>query len=76
MYISPNTLTGYTDLVRAEHEKVVKVFPDRILQLHTTRSWDFLEAQSGLGSERAHKRASSDIIIGLIDTGTSLQCRL
>lgn len=48
---------------------MVSVFRDRILQLHTTRSWDFLEAESGLGSERAHHRAINDVIIGIIDTG-------
>lgn len=49
----------------------MKVFRDRILQLHTTRSWDFLEAESGLGSGRAQRVASTDVIIGIIDTGAS-----
>ncbi|EHA8586345.1 CO(2)-response secreted protease [Cocos nucifera] len=51
------------------HDGVVSVFRDRILQLHTTRSWDFLEKESGLRSERLRRRASSDIIIGVVDTG-------
>lgn len=51
---------------------MVSLFRDRILQLHTTRSWDFLEAESGLGSERAHRRATNDVIIGVIDTGMAL----
>uniref|UniRef100_A0ACD5VDY2 Uncharacterized protein n=1 Tax=Avena sativa TaxID=4498 RepID=A0ACD5VDY2_AVESA len=51
------------------HERVVSVFRDRALQLHTTRSWDFLDAQSGLHAERLGRRASSDVIIGVIDTG-------
>ncbi|OEL14179.1 CO(2)-response secreted protease [Dichanthelium oligosanthes] len=51
------------------HEKVVSVFKDRALQLHTTRSWDFLEVQSGLRSGRLGRRASGDVIIGIIDTG-------
>lgn len=50
---------------------VVSVFPDPILQLHTTRSWDFLE--SDLGMKRrgtpTHQHFSTDIIIGVIDTG-------
>ncbi|PKA61855.1 Subtilisin-like protease [Apostasia shenzhenica] len=53
----------------SRHDKVVSVFRDQILHPHTTRSWDFLEAESGLGSERAHRRASNDVIIGIIDTG-------
>jgi hypothetical protein len=50
---------------------VVSVFRDRALQLHTTRSWDFLDAQSGLRTERLGRRASGDVIIGVIDTGTT-----
>ena len=53
----------------AGHERVVSVFKDRALQLHTTRSWDFLEVQSGLQSGRLGRRASGDVIIGVIDTG-------
>ncbi|KAG0479155.1 hypothetical protein HPP92_013874 [Vanilla planifolia] len=53
----------------SRNDEVVSVFRDRILQLHTTRSWDFLEAESGIGSERAHRRATHDVIIGIIDTG-------
>ena len=48
---------------------MVSVFRDRALQLHTTRSWDFLDAQSGLRAERLRRRASGDVIIGVIDTG-------
>ncbi|CAD6231901.1 unnamed protein product [Miscanthus lutarioriparius] len=51
------------------HERVVSVFKDRALQLHTTRSWDFLEMQSGLQSGRLGRRASGDVIIGIVDTG-------
>ncbi|KAL6626369.1 hypothetical protein ACP70R_030095 [Stipagrostis hirtigluma subsp. patula] len=51
------------------HERVVSVFRDRALQLHTTRSWDFLEVQSGLRSGRLGRRASGDVIIGIVDTG-------
>lgn len=55
--------------LRSGYDGVVSVFRDRILRLHTTRSWDFLEAESGIGSERLHDRASNDVIIGIIDTG-------
>ncbi|CAL4924846.1 unnamed protein product [Urochloa decumbens] len=51
------------------HERVVSVFRDPALQLHTTRSWDFLEAQSGLRPDWLSRRASSDVIIGVVDTG-------
>ncbi|XP_062196653.1 CO(2)-response secreted protease-like [Phragmites australis] len=51
------------------HERVVSVFRDSPLQLHTTRSWDFLEVQSGLRSGRLGRRASGDVIIGIVDTG-------
>ncbi|KAM0880142.1 hypothetical protein ACQ4PT_033777 [Festuca glaucescens] len=51
------------------HERVVSVFRDRALQLHTTRSWDFLDAESGLHAEHLGRRASGDVIIGVIDTG-------
>ncbi|CAD6219754.1 unnamed protein product [Miscanthus lutarioriparius] len=51
------------------HERVVSVFRDRVLQLHTTRSWDFLDAQSGLWPDRLSRRASGDVISGVVDTG-------
>ncbi|KAL6850444.1 hypothetical protein ACP4OV_021071 [Aristida adscensionis] len=51
------------------HERVVSVFRDRALQLHTTRSWDFLDVESGLSSDRLGRRASGDVIIGIVDTG-------
>ncbi|KAK6289883.1 hypothetical protein POUND7_001424 [Theobroma cacao] len=55
----------------AGHDGVVSLFPDSVLQLHTTRSWDFLEGQSrprfSHGSYQ-HK-SSYDVIIGMIDGG-------
>ncbi|KAI4326065.1 hypothetical protein MLD38_031416 [Melastoma candidum] len=45
---------------------VVSVFPDRILQLHTTRSWDFLLRTQ---KEPRRKLAETNIIIGVLDTG-------
>ncbi|KAI4326069.1 hypothetical protein MLD38_031419 [Melastoma candidum] len=45
---------------------VVSVFPDRILQLHTTRSWDFLMPTK---KEPRRKLAETNIIIGVVDTG-------
>lgn len=49
-----------------EMEGVVTVFPSRLLQLQTTRSWDFM------GLDQKAKRnttAESDVIIGVIDSG-------
>ncbi|CAL4976810.1 unnamed protein product [Urochloa decumbens] len=64
-------LTSSEAAALAGHERVVSVFKDRALQLHTTRSWDFLEVQSGLRSGRLGRRAraSGDVIVGVIDTG-------
>ena len=45
-------------------EGVVSVFPNAQLQVHTTRSWDFM------GFPESHRRLSAeDVIIGLLDTG-------
>jgi hypothetical protein len=51
---------------------VVSVFQDPILELHTTRSWDFLDSDLGMKPPPAttHQISSThDIIIALIDTG-------
>uniref|UniRef100_A0A6N2JW53 Inhibitor I9 domain-containing protein n=1 Tax=Salix viminalis TaxID=40686 RepID=A0A6N2JW53_SALVM len=53
----------------AGHDGIVSIFQDPILQLHTTRSWDFLEAASGMQYKHKHPPMSSDVIIGMIDTG-------
>ncbi|KAF2300873.1 hypothetical protein GH714_017961 [Hevea brasiliensis] len=56
----------------SDHPEVLSVFPNSVLQLHTTRSWDFLDAQSGIGSRLGyyqHHHSSHDVIIGIIDTG-------
>ncbi|XP_042487273.1 subtilisin-like protease SBT4.4 [Macadamia integrifolia] len=50
----------------ASKEGVVSVFPSRILQLHTTRSWDFI----GLSKDvKRIPKAESDVIVGVLDTG-------
>lgn len=55
----------------AGHPDIVSVFPDSVLQLHTTRSWDFLETERRIlrASATYNKHVSSDVIIGMIDTG-------
>ncbi|XP_051146483.1 CO(2)-response secreted protease-like isoform X2 [Andrographis paniculata] len=63
-------LTESEASVLSGHDEVLSVFPDPILKLHTTRSWDFLEAtESQLRSTLPHEQKSSDVIIGVIDTG-------
>ncbi|RHN71161.1 putative tripeptidyl-peptidase II [Medicago truncatula] len=56
----------------AQQPGVVSVFPDPILKLHTTRSWDFLEMQTYAKLENMFSKSSpssSDIVIGMLDTG-------
>ncbi|KAG6500845.1 hypothetical protein ZIOFF_040703 [Zingiber officinale] len=65
-------LTEEEAALLSDNKEVVSVFRDRTLQLHTTRSWDFLEAESGVGAERLQHKASNDVIIGIIDTERAL----
>ncbi|KAK7314032.1 hypothetical protein VNO77_39240 [Canavalia gladiata] len=55
------------------HDGVVSVFLDPILHLHTTRSWDFLESDLGTKPPTipifTPQHSSTDIIVGVIDTG-------
>lgn len=54
---------------------VVSVFPDPILKLHTTRSWDFLQYETSLlidshpNSDSESPSQGDDTIIGILDTG-------
>uniref|UniRef100_A0A803LIX2 Uncharacterized protein n=1 Tax=Chenopodium quinoa TaxID=63459 RepID=A0A803LIX2_CHEQI len=55
---------------------VVSVFPDPLLQLHTTRSWDFLHygtlpwtASQSDSTAVVSPTKGSDTIIGILDTG-------
>ncbi|KAI5402782.1 CO(2)-response secreted protease [Lathyrus oleraceus] len=57
----------------AQQPGVVSVFPDPILKLHTTRSWDFLESQTQIIINKklssSSPGSSSDIVIGMLDSG-------
>ncbi|KAF3791418.1 hypothetical protein EJ110_NYTH08262 [Nymphaea thermarum] len=54
----------------SKYPGIVSVFPDPVLKLHTTRSWDFLQAASGeVGAKPATAPVNGDVIIGMIDTG-------
>lgn len=52
---------------------VVSVFPDPIIQLHTTHSWDFLKYQTDVeidGKPASDSTSTgADTIIGFLDTG-------
>ncbi|XP_038715997.1 CO(2)-response secreted protease-like isoform X2 [Tripterygium wilfordii] len=52
---------------------VVSVFPDPLLELHTTRSWDFLKYQTDIKIDSTtssdSNSSSDDTIIGFLDTG-------
>jgi hypothetical protein len=60
----------------AQKPGVVSVFPDPLLELHTTRSWDFLKYQTALeidsqpNPDSGSSSLDSDTIIGILDTGT------
>ncbi|KAL1208466.1 Subtilisin-like protease SBT4.13 [Cardamine amara subsp. amara] len=52
----------------AKMEGVVSVFPNKMLQLQTTSSWDFMGLKEGTKTKR-NPTTESDTIIGVIDTG-------
>ncbi|KAL6009786.1 hypothetical protein ACLOJK_000215 [Asimina triloba] len=60
-------LTGKEAALLSGRGGVVSVFPDPLLHLHTTHSWDFLQLSPP--TKHLYSHASDDIIIGLIDTG-------
>ncbi|KAL9244054.1 hypothetical protein vseg_017867 [Gypsophila vaccaria] len=68
-------LTGAEAQQLSKHPGVVSVFPEPILQLHTTRSWEFLEDETSLliTSQPPLVLTSlsppSDAIVGILDTG-------
>ncbi|XP_028801168.1 subtilisin-like protease SBT4.14 isoform X2 [Neltuma alba] len=52
----------------SEMKEVVSVIPNRYRKLHTTRSWDFI----GLPlTAKRRLKLEKDIIVGLLDTGTT-----
>lgn len=74
VYSYSHAFTGFSAVmskdqatVISEKAGVVSVFPDPVLQLHTTRSWDFLQSESGLAEPSF--TVTGDSIIGMIDTG-------
>ncbi|CAJ2642911.1 unnamed protein product [Trifolium pratense] len=55
----------------AQQPGVVSVFPNPILKLHTTRSWDFLKLQNHtkIDTTFSNSSSSSNVVIGMLDTG-------
>ncbi|CAK9173093.1 unnamed protein product [Ilex paraguariensis] len=51
----------------SEMEGVISVMPNHMLQLHTTRSWEFM----GLGQGN-HGGSEGDVIVALLDTGKDM----
>ncbi|XVF10694.1 hypothetical protein REPUB_Repub07fG0204500 [Reevesia pubescens] len=49
----------------SEMEGVIRVIPNHILKLHTTRSWDFI----GFTQDNVGAKLEGDVVIGLLDTG-------
>ncbi|GAA0186988.1 hypothetical protein LIER_34276 [Lithospermum erythrorhizon] len=64
-------LTKDEATILSDHGEVVSVFPDQQFQLHTTRSWDFLDAGQNLRTGLPYETLGNDVIIGVVDTGTN-----
>ncbi|KAG9131410.1 hypothetical protein Leryth_022195 [Lithospermum erythrorhizon] len=62
-------LTKDEATILSDHGEVVSVFPDQQFQLHTTRSWDFLDAGQNLRTGLPYETLGNDVIIGVVDTG-------
>jgi len=57
-------------LLNADFPGVVHVIPNKILTLHTTRSWDFLHVKQDIVNGVLSKAQSGrGTIIGIVDTG-------
>ncbi|XP_010443671.1 PREDICTED: subtilisin-like protease SBT4.13 [Camelina sativa] len=61
-------LTGSERERVANMDGVVSVFPNKVLQLQTTSSWDFMGLKEGERTKR-NPTVESDTIIGVIDSG-------
>ncbi|KAK6115886.1 hypothetical protein DH2020_008155 [Rehmannia glutinosa] len=64
----------------AGRPRVVSVFPDRVFQLQTTRSWDFLEEQmmnvKSIPTPSSPDDDGADTIIGFLDSGQNISALL
>ncbi|CAL9213263.1 unnamed protein product [Arabidopsis halleri] len=76
-YIYENAMSGFSatltndQLETVENSKgFISAYPDELLSLHTTYSHEFLGLEYGIGLWN-ETSLSSDVIIGLVDTGIS-----
>ncbi|XP_021300566.1 cucumisin-like, partial [Herrania umbratica] len=53
----------------AESDWIVSVFESRMNKVHTTRTWDFLGLDSIEQYKQLQLELSSNVIVGVIDTG-------
>ncbi|KAF6165987.1 hypothetical protein GIB67_012884 [Kingdonia uniflora] len=53
----------------SKKESVISIFESKTNQVHTTRSWDFLNIDSLHQYNQLTIDATSDVIVGVIDTG-------
>uniref|UniRef100_A0A803M0K5 Uncharacterized protein n=1 Tax=Chenopodium quinoa TaxID=63459 RepID=A0A803M0K5_CHEQI len=56
----------------AKHQDVISVIPDKVMELHTTHSWDFMSLENNdlpSVSWKKEARFGEDTIIGNLDTG-------
>lgn len=52
-------------------EGVISVFRSKVLQLHTTRSWDFMGLALDTGEATPLQlKYGDDVVVGIFDTGT------
>ena len=57
---------------KAGTQGVVSVFRSRMLEIHTTRSWDFMGLRLHMQMEQPsqrHLKFGDDVIVGVLDTG-------
>jgi len=63
-------LSPFLHYLHADFPGVVRVIPNKILSLHTTRSWDFLNVKQEMITGVLSKGQSGrGTIIGIMDTG-------
>ncbi|CAH8316453.1 unnamed protein product [Eruca vesicaria subsp. sativa] len=76
-YIYENAMSGFSATLTDDQLETVKnsegfisAYPDELLSLHTTHSYEFLGLEFGVGLWNETSLAS-DVIIGVVDTGIS-----
>uniref|UniRef100_A0A7N0T0A9 Subtilisin-like protease SBT1.1 n=1 Tax=Kalanchoe fedtschenkoi TaxID=63787 RepID=A0A7N0T0A9_KALFE len=77
LYVYQTAMSGFAAKLSIEQSELLKkadgvlsVTPDELLSLHTTYSPQFLDLLDGEGLWRkSEKMASSDVIVGIVDTG-------